>query len=146
MPRPWFLVVALALGLGAPAGAQSPPPQLPSVTLPDDLARVLRDYERHWSARDPEGLASLFTEDGFVLQPGRPPVRGQAAIAEAYRGSGGPLALRALAFATDGSVGYIIGGYAVSPGDRDIGKFTLVLRRAPDGRWRIVSDMDNGNT
>ena len=145
MPRPWILALTLGLGLGAPAGAQSPATaqQLPSVTLPVELDRVLRDYERHWSARDPEGLASLFTEDGFVLQPGRAPVRGKAAIAEAYRGSGGPLALRALAYATADTVGYIIGAYAVQAGDPDIGKFTLTLRRSPGGSWRIASDMDN---
>lgn len=27
----------------------------------------------------------------------------------------------------------------------DFGKFTLVLRRAAEGHWLIVSDMDNSN-
>jgi ketosteroid isomerase-like protein len=27
----------------------------------------------------------------------------------------------------------------------DVGKFTLTLRKGADGRWLIVSDMDNGN-
>jgi ketosteroid isomerase-like protein len=26
-----------------------------------------------------------------------------------------------------------------------MGKFTLTLRKGTDGRWLIVSDMDNGN-
>jgi len=42
-------------------------------------------------------------------------------------------------------VGYIIGAYAIEPGNPDIGKFTLVLHRAPGGPWQIVSDMDNPN-
>ena len=72
-------------------------------------------------------------------------VRGKAAIEEAYRGSGGgPLALRAVAFATEGSVGYIIGAYATNPGEPDRGKFTLTLKREA-GKWLIFSDMDNGN-
>lgn len=142
-----LLVLALVVaGRSTKSAAQAPPPPLPSVTLPADLDRVLRDYERHWVAGDAAGLAALFAEDGFVLQPGRPPVRGRANIAEAYRGAGGgPLALRALAFATDGSVGYILGAYAAAPGNPDIGKFTLVLRRTGGGPWQIVSDMDNGN-
>ena len=52
---------------------------------------------------------------------------------------------RPLAFATDGSVGYIIGAYATKKDEPDVGKFTLTLRRNDDGRWLIVSDMDNGN-
>jgi hypothetical protein len=42
-------------------------------------------------------------------------------------------------------VGYIIGGYTRHRGDPDVGKFTLTLLQEPDGRWLIMSDMDNGN-
>jgi hypothetical protein len=119
--------------------------QLPSVELPPALARVLTDYETEWR-RGGAAVAQLFTEDGFVLSGGRPPIRGRTAIAEHYgSGGGGPLSLRALAYATEGSVGYILGGYTTERGTPDIGKFTLTLRRRPDGRWMIFSDMDNLN-
>jgi uncharacterized protein (TIGR02246 family) len=131
------LVVSL---LAATAGAQEP-----SVKLPADLARVLTDYETAWSKRDAAALARLFAEDGYVLPNGGAPVKGRAAIEKHYTGSGGPLALRAIAFAAEGSVGYIIGGYATKPGEPDMGKFTLTLRKGPDGRWLIVSDMDSPN-
>jgi ketosteroid isomerase-like protein len=52
----------------------------------------------------------------------------------------------ALAFATEDSLGYIIGGFARQRGQPDTGKFTLTLRKGPEGRWLIMSDMDNGNT
>jgi ketosteroid isomerase-like protein len=42
-------------------------------------------------------------------------------------------------------VGYIIGAYSARSGEPDDGKFTLTLRKGADGRWLIVSDMDNGN-
>jgi ketosteroid isomerase-like protein len=128
-----------ALALGAD------PAPLPAVTPPPELARVLTDYEKAWSGRDAAALAALFAEDGFVLTPGNPPVRGRAAIEGQYRGSGGPLSLRAFAWATDGKVGYILGGYAPAAGAPDDGKFTLTLVRGGDGRWLIFSDMDNGN-
>jgi ketosteroid isomerase-like protein len=121
-------------------------PSEPTVQLPPELARVLTDYEAAWQARDAGALAALFADDGFVLSSGRPPVRGRERIAERYRESGGPLALRALAFATEGSLGYIIGGYARQAGEPDIGKFTLTVVKGPDGRWLIMSDMDNGNS
>ena len=144
-------IVMLALSLisqGSSAQATPPdPPPLPSVELPRELDRVLRDYEREWMARSAAGLAALFVEDGFVLQGGRPPVRGRAGITEAYqRSGGGPLALRALAYATADSVGYIIGTYSSAPGAPDIGKFILALRRERGGPWRIAADMDNGNS
>ncbi len=144
-----FTFALLAGSLGAQTPQQAPVPAadpLPSVTLPADLDRVLRDYERAWRANDIAALVALFTEDGFVLQPGRPPARGREALRNVYRGqAGGMLKLRALAYASAYSVGYIIGayGYGDAPGDQ--GKFTLTLRRAGDGRWMIASDMDNGS-
>ncbi len=138
-----LILVALLAGPGHTEAVQ---PAEPSVELPPALARVLTDYEAAWGKRDARALAALFAEDGFVLSSGVPPVRGRARIAAHYRGRGGPLALRALAYATEGSVGYIIGGFARRHGDPDIGKFTLTLRRVADGRWLIMSDMDNGNS
>jgi len=116
-----------------------------SVTLPPALARVLADYEAAWQAKDPAALAALFAEDGFVLAGGKPPVRGRAQIEKHYAGRGGPLALRALAYAAEGSAGYIIGAFARAKGEPDAGKFTLTLRKGAGGRWLIMSDMDNGN-
>jgi len=130
------------------AGSAEPPPTpapLASVALPPALARVLSDYEAAWQKKDAAGLAALFADDGYVLAAGGPPVTGRAQIEKHYTGQGGPLALRALSFAAQGPVGYIIGGYARAKGEPDIGKFTLTLRRGPRGRWLIVSDMDNGN-
>ena len=145
--RSTLLALAVCVPLAALAGAQAPAAvdAQPSVELAPELARVLRDYEAAWQKRDAAGLAGLFAEDGFVMADGRPPLRGRAAIERHYAGSGGPLALRALVVSTEGRVGYILGGFARRKGESDIGKFTLTLRRGPDGRWLIVSDMDNGN-
>lgn len=121
------------------------PNALPSVTLPPDLERVLRDYERAWRAHDAAALAALFAADGFVLRSGHPPVHGREAIEEAYRDSGGRLHLRALAFERADSIAYIIGGYTSTPQWPDAGSFVLTLRRASGGRWLITADMDNRN-
>ena len=146
------LAALAATLLAAPLRAQQPAAPdsaaaMPSVTLPPALDRVLRDYERHWAAGDGSALAQLFADDGFVLQGGQLPVRGRGAIREMYsRQAGGALRLRALAFATADTIGYILGAYGYeSSGPADVGKFTLTLRRGPGGRWLIVSDMDNLN-
>ena len=138
-------VLATVVLLCGIASGQQAGNGVPSVTLPPALARVLTDYERGWRAKDARALAQLFTEDGFVLSPGLPMVKGRSEIEKAYTGDGGPLYLRAVAYATEGNVGYIIGGYTGKEGAPDDGKFTLTLRKDSSGRWLIVSDMDNGN-
>jgi ketosteroid isomerase-like protein len=150
MRAPTYVVLFLGFaGIFSPAVAQSPMtsnPPLPSVSLPADLDRVLRDYERAWKSGDAASVAALFSVDGFVLQNGRAPARGREAIGRAYAGqAGGELRLRALAHAVADTVGYIIGAYSYGSAPGDVGKFTLTLRRPRAGRWEIFSDMDNGN-
>lgn len=141
------LLANATLAIRVPAQAPSDTAaatQLPSVELPADLARVLTDYEAAYR-QSGAAVAELFVEDGFVLTGGRPPIKGRAAIAEFYGRMLGPLALRAIAYAAEGSVGYIIGAYTNQRGAPDMGKFTLTLRKERTGRWMIVSDMDNAN-
>jgi len=128
------------LGSSPAAGAAG---QAVVESLPPELDRVLRDYERAWAAKDARALADLFTEDGFVLADGSPPVRGREAIRQAYSDAGGPLWLRSLGHATDGDVGYILGVYTHKPDGPLAGKFVLTLRRHPGGPWLIAADMDN---
>ena len=140
-----LVLAALILGATAFPAPAAEQPQQPSVTLPPPLARVLTDYEVAWQNKDAAALAALFADDGFVLSYGTPPVRGRGQIQKHYSDSGGPLALRAFAFATEGSLGYIIGGFAPRKDQPDTGKFTLTLRKGPEGLLLIMSDMDNGN-
>ena len=136
----------LLLGLALAAVATSASAQLPSITLPPELDRILRDYERHWRAGDEQALANLFTADGFV-PTGQGWVRGRDGIQRVYANAGGGLQLRALAYAVQDTVGYIVGayGYGDEAGVPDRGKFVLALRRAPGGPWLIAADIDNAN-
>jgi len=118
--------------------------QNPTVNLPPELDRVLRDYERHWKAKDGAALSLLFTEDGFIARG--PWIRGRDAIRTAYStSSGGDLRLRAVGYATSDTVGYIVGGYRYGEATSDGGKFILALRRAPRGDWKIAADLDASN-
>jgi ketosteroid isomerase-like protein len=145
--KPVFVAISfLCTGILCSQNANSPQPaQLPSVALPPELARVLTDYEHAWNNGDSEALSKLFAEDGFVLGSESPIVHGRENIARFYAGSHSSLSLRAIAFAADGNLGYIIGGFG-RPGGPDRGKFTVVLRKNRSGTWLIESDMDNNNT
>jgi ketosteroid isomerase-like protein len=144
------LVLSSIALFSSPAMAQTPnappppPPPLPSITLPPQLDRVLRDYERHWRAGDEQALATLFTADGFVPRSGGW-VRGSDGIRQTYENFSGDLRLRALAYAVDDTVGYIVGAYRYGEGANDGGKFVLALRRTPGGAWLIAADIDQSN-
>ena len=140
-----FAAIAIAWPTLSLQGQEPASQALPTIELPPQVERVLRDYEQAWQRRDAKALAQLFTEDGFVLRPGRPPARGRAAILRAYQNAGGSLALRAFDFAVSEDVGYIIGGFSAQPDQPDIGKFVLLLRRGSSGRWLIAADIDNEN-
>ena len=100
----WALAGLLTLGAGplygqdTLVGSEVPVPE-PSVELPPDLARVLQDYERHWSAGQEDELAALFVEGGLIQRRGTW-IRGRDAIRDAYRSASGPLRLRAIEYAT----------------------------------------------
>ncbi|HEU4521706.1 MAG TPA: SgcJ/EcaC family oxidoreductase [Thermoanaerobaculia bacterium] len=143
--RTALAIAAVIAAIATPAASQQAA-ALPSVELPAAVDRVLRDYERAWQAHDAEALASLFAEDGFVLANGKPPVRGRAAIREAYAKSGGALSLRALAWSASGDTGYIIGAFRTAADAPDMGKFILALHRDASGRWLIAADIDNMNS
>ena len=136
------------VGTVAAAAAQEPravPNEAPpaAVTLPAALDRVLRDYEAAWRDGDGARLAALFTDDGFAVQSGSPLARGRTAIARNITGPGGALQLTAYAYATDGGVGYIVGGYRYPQSSGPGGRFVLALRLGPSGRWLIAADLDN---
>ncbi|HJQ98758.1 MAG TPA: SgcJ/EcaC family oxidoreductase [Candidatus Polarisedimenticolaceae bacterium] len=139
------LLAILALSLLPVRAQQTSPSAMPTVQLPGNLQRVLTDYEDAWQKKDAKALATLFAPNAFVLPNGSAPARGRDAIERHYTGSGGPLSLRPLAYATNGNLGYIIGAYGRSKDAPDEGKFTLVLTRDAKGRWLILSDMDNLN-
>ena len=140
-------VVKQVLRKQQPLSPQPPVPPLPSVSLPAELDRVLRDYERFWRTGNASALSELFTTDGFIARRGGW-IRGREAIRAAYQGPGSDLRLRAVAYAVDARVGYIVGsyGYGENAARTDTGRFILALRRdADNAAWLIAADLDGAN-
>lgn len=144
--RVWCAALfALLAAPGCDAGPPASAPPLPSVPLPAELGRVLRDYEAAYARRDAGALAGLFAEDGFLLQPGGPPIRGRAAIAAALQGEGGALVLVPTAYRLGDSAAYIIGTFGAERAADEGGKFVLALERRAAEPWRIAADIANPN-
>ena len=144
--RKSLLALITTLALTSSIEVQAQATRLPSVDLPESLDRVLRDYEQAWAGGDDARLAELFTSDGFVRASGGW-IRGSEAIRAHYRNAGGDLRLRAVAFSTASTTGYIVGayGYGDAASERDNGVFVLALRRDdPSGVWKIAADLDHG--
>lgn len=129
--------------LGPHPSRRPAPAPLPSVDLPPELARVLRDYERHWHAGNADSLVDLFTDDGLIARRGGW-VQGTEALREGLARTSSDLRLRAVSYAIDDHVSYIVGayGYGTDPGIPDRGMFILALRKGADGRWLIAADLD----
>ena len=138
-------VTILALANIASGQEKTVPPPLPSIALPPDLDRVLRDYEKAWKASDANGLAALFADGRVVMTNSGRAVRGRDGVRQIYANGGGPLVLRAMTYAADDSVAHIIGGYTLRPGEGDAGTFVLALVRSRGGPWLIVADMDRSH-
>ena len=136
-------LLATLLACDTNTTANAPP--LPSVPLPAELDQVLRDYEGAYARRDAGALAELFAEDGYLLQPGRPAIRGRPAIAAALQGEGGALALVPTAYRLGDSAAYIIGTFGAERAADEGGKFVLALERRAAGPWRIAADIANPN-
>lgn len=137
--------VLFVLASAGSVAAQAPPAAAApaTITLPPEVARVLRDYESAWRSGDGTQLSKLFTEDGFAVQSGSPIRCGHAEIAAGLTKPGGELQLAAYAHSASGDVGYIVGGYRYPPSTEYGGRFVLALRRGADGRWLIAADLDN---
>ncbi|NNE08243.1 MAG: DUF4440 domain-containing protein [Gemmatimonadetes bacterium] len=116
-----------------------------TVSLPDELARVLRDYETAWRSNDEDAIAALFTEEGYAMPSGRRPVKGRDAIREAYARTGGNLILRAIDYRMNDASAHIVGVYTYNSDAGYSGKYLLILEMDESGRWMIAADMDNSN-
>lgn len=141
------IFLSLFFGMTSPAIAQDSADlrPLPSVVLPPELDRVLRDYESAWAAGDAEGLAALFTDDGVVRNPAGW-IQGHEAIRAKYANAGGPLRLRGVSYSVGETAGYIVGAYGYGAGEtfEDRGVFVLALRRGDaESPWLIAADLDN---
>jgi uncharacterized protein (TIGR02246 family) len=119
---------------------------LPPSARADDLDELLSAYARALNAHDAGKLAGMYAEDGLLLPPDGPMIRGRAAIQSFWAARvGGFVRLAAVERRAGEDIAYLIGTYRL--GEPPEGKFVLCLKRtrARNGAWEITADMWNSS-
>jgi uncharacterized protein (TIGR02246 family) len=115
---------------------------------------LTKEWSRLALAGDHQGLAGLYTDDGVLMPPNAPAVRGRTAIREFVAAMGKITVMELELVELDGrdDLAYVAGKYRMAlqlPGMaspvEDRGKYLEIRRRGSDGVWRIARDMFNSD-
>jgi uncharacterized protein (TIGR02246 family) len=123
-----------------------------AATARERIAAVAREFSARYVRGDAAGMATLYTDDGVILPPGRPAITGRDSIASYWRRSPGQR-ITSHRTVSDSivvidSVAYDWGTYTVA-GERNGdafsggGKYVIVWREVENGVWRMHLDMWN---
>ncbi len=155
MSRTGLACVVIGVHLIAACGGSPPRTTIASVgSAGDVLAESRAGWVAAYNAADAATLAGYFADDAVLLPPGEVPVAGAAAIGPYVETffEGEHAVLEVL----DGQVRYTAdlavetAVYSVRSGGGEdasvrMGKFVMAWQQQPDGSWKIVWDMWNGN-
>lgn len=120
-----------------------------------DMKKILEDFDAAYNDAfnrgDAAGCAAFFTEDVMLLPPGKAMTRGRQAFEETYASrikdnSGGIHTNKLVDFGVSGDMAYQVGTYAIEDSDPpERGKFVNILKRQPDGTWKVSVSIFNSD-
>jgi uncharacterized protein (TIGR02246 family) len=164
-----YLVILGALALGT---ACQPAPKTQTSTegaasaaapagLSSEDEAAIRAVDAEWaraaSAGDAKALTAVYASDATLLPPNEPVVKGEAVgkyNADMLGALSGPFELSTTVVEGRGDLAYAVGTYRATltpkkPGAKPLpteeGKYVEVLKKQPDGSWKIVYDMWSAN-
>ncbi|HLH05863.1 MAG TPA: DUF4440 domain-containing protein [Terriglobales bacterium] len=149
------LVVGAAIAQMAAQSATEPPADASA-----EIASLRQSWVKHWNARELAPLMETYAPDAVLLPPNGETINGRAAITNYWKhvmgADTGTLSLQKISFGSSDDVAYENGQLTrslpqsgpetaqVEASDlagktrRVQGSYLIVLRRQPDGTWRIV--------
>jgi uncharacterized protein (TIGR02246 family) len=161
-------IILTALGLCAacqPApktetmGAESAATAAPGLSAEDEAA--IRAVDAEWSraatAGDADALSAIYASDATLMPPNEPPAKGEAMKkynAEMLKAFSGPIELTTTSVEGRGDLAFAVGTYRATmtprkPGAKPLpteeGKYVEVMKKQPDGSWKIIYDIWNSN-
>ncbi|MER8437828.1 DUF4440 domain-containing protein [Mesorhizobium sp. M1312] len=141
-----FCFVALVIGGGEPAGAQ---------TAQSSIEANNADFVAKFAAKDTTGLAQHYTEDAVAFPPNEERIAGRESVQKMWQSwiDAGltDLTLKAAQVEESGTLAYEDGTYSIKiPGSdgkisEEIGKYIVVWKKGADGEWRMHRDIWNTN-
>jgi len=156
MIRRWSMPFAIGLLCLAPACKQQ---EALDTRAADE--RAIRDmaieYNKAVAAKDVEWIVSHYSDDASVLpsnQPivtGKEPIRAYWTKSLAAPGLSATVQLVKVEVARTGDLAYTHGTYSWSAEGpkgqplNDKGKYLLVYRKGPDGKWKVVTGSSNSD-
>ena len=114
---------------------------------------MLDRWVRHWNARDPDGIASLYTVDAVGLYPdasndvGRDAIR--AGWGEELAQADGTQSATVDEVRVEGDLAFAWGSWTVMPpesaeaGRQVGGEWLWILSRQPNGQWAVARHISN---
>lgn len=122
---------------------------------------AIRGITTEWmdaaNAKDVERMVSLYTDDASVFPPNAPLVTGTEGIRTLWSqlvespGFATSLQTTEVEISTAGDQAYLVGTYEDTMTDpegnpmTDRGKWLVVLKKQPDGAWKVVADIWNSD-
>ncbi|MBL8630794.1 MAG: SgcJ/EcaC family oxidoreductase [Rhodospirillaceae bacterium] len=121
--------------------------------LDTKITTIIDDWIAAYEGDDPERVIDLYAYDAVIAVQGRGTVNGHKDIAELLRASfvkyDRKVSVRYDRAEQQGTWAYVYGRSWITLTPRDgsavtnlFGRFTVMLRHCPDGKWRIFIDMD----
>ena len=147
--------VILGLALGAMAIGCSPAGPAKFSEADKTVIRAAEDsFVAYGRSRRDSATASLYTENAILMPPNQGPVEGRAAIRAWFEHfpAMSEFTLTPIEIDGNGDFAYVRGTYALTiaaaggkAATPDHGKYVVIRRRQPDGKWLIAVDMFNSD-
>jgi ketosteroid isomerase-like protein len=140
LATPVLFSLVVALGACAPAGSQESP----------ELAQAGERWIDAFNAADVDALASMYTEDAWLLPPNGEMAQGRDAVRAIFGGmidAGLNAELETVEAIAAGDLGYKLGTFKVLGPDGSVldrGKFIEVWNQA-GGEWKVSRDIWNSD-
>jgi len=159
--------IALALSAACDAAPKSDTaavgaePAAVAVVLSAEDEAAIRAVDVEWaraaSAGDANALTAVYAPDATLLPPNEPVVQGEAVKkynADMTNSFSGPFEITTTVVEGRGDLAYVVGKYRATltpkkagakPLPTEEGKYIEVMKKQPDGSWKIVYEMWSQN-
>jgi uncharacterized protein (TIGR02246 family) len=114
----------------------------------DVIVEAYKVMENAFLRGDSHAVSEMYAEDAEWLVPGAPPIRGRAAIAEAWKGvigsGGNRVRVDVREVQESGDLAFDVGAFTTTAPDGttlNAGKYIVVWKREPGGAWKTYRDI-----